>query len=230
MSAHGAETRPEARHRTYVGPSGSYDLGGALQFAMLALFGLREHHRVLDVGCGSLRAGRLLIPYLLPGHYFAVEPNRWLVKAAIGPEIHPGVIEERQPVIVDSADMTFPRCPEGFDFVIAASVFTHAPLRLIAECLAQAERHLAPRGLMLASYLPGDLDYTGDRWQYEPRMCVAYRTSTLVALAEAAGLVTLKLDVVPQMDQEWMLFARPTYTPPQVFQFRLMRRRAKSAG
>ena len=54
-------------YREYVGTSERYDIGGAIQFNLLTTLGLREHHRLLDVGCGSLRAGRLFIPYLLKG-------------------------------------------------------------------------------------------------------------------------------------------------------------------
>jgi len=59
-----------------VGPDADYDLLRALQFRLLCALGLREHHSVLDVGCGSLRAGRLPITYLAPGRYFGIEPNR----------------------------------------------------------------------------------------------------------------------------------------------------------
>ena len=68
--------RDAASYRTYVGPSEQYDFMGATQFRLLTTLGLREHHSVLDFGCGSLRAGRLLIPYLLPGRYYGLEPNR----------------------------------------------------------------------------------------------------------------------------------------------------------
>lgn len=52
--------------RAYIGPPTQFDFMGATQFNLLTRLGLREDHTVLDIGCGSLRAGRLLIPYLLP--------------------------------------------------------------------------------------------------------------------------------------------------------------------
>ena len=62
-------------YRSYVGPTHQYDLIGAAQFALLYALGLREHHRLLDIGCGSLRAGRMLISYLAPGGYTGVDPQ-----------------------------------------------------------------------------------------------------------------------------------------------------------
>ena len=72
-----------AHYSAYVGPPALYDFMGATQFRLLTTLGLRDTHNLLDFGCGSLRAGRLLIPYLLPGRYFGVEPNAWLVEEAI---------------------------------------------------------------------------------------------------------------------------------------------------
>jgi len=72
----GAGLAPDSNnYRAYVGPVEKYDLVAANQFNLLTMLGLRENHFLLDVGCGSLRGGRLFIPYLLPHHYFGIEPN-----------------------------------------------------------------------------------------------------------------------------------------------------------
>jgi hypothetical protein len=75
---------PGSNHYTaYVGPPDQYDFMGATQFRSLTTVGLREHHSLLAFGCGSLRAGRLFISYLLPGCYYGLDPSRWLVDAGI---------------------------------------------------------------------------------------------------------------------------------------------------
>jgi hypothetical protein len=53
-----------SHYMAYVGPASQYDLMAASQFALLTTLGLRDTNKVLDFGCGSLRLGRLLIPYL----------------------------------------------------------------------------------------------------------------------------------------------------------------------
>jgi hypothetical protein len=58
-------TPGDMHYTAYVGPPAQYDFMGASQFRLLCTLGLRENHTLLDFGCGSLRAGRLLIPYLL---------------------------------------------------------------------------------------------------------------------------------------------------------------------
>src|ERR1700730_7403932 len=70
-----------SRHyQAYVGPPSQFDFMGATQFRLLTSLGLREHHSVLDFGCRSLREGRLLIPYLLPGRYYGLNPTTGLLK------------------------------------------------------------------------------------------------------------------------------------------------------
>ncbi|MEM7167233.1 MAG: hypothetical protein AAF581_17355 [Planctomycetota bacterium] len=66
----------DPHYRAYVGAPGQYDFMGATQFRLLCTLGLRGHHRLLDFGCGSLRAGRLLMTYLEEGRYHGVEPNQ----------------------------------------------------------------------------------------------------------------------------------------------------------
>src|ERR1700751_6487598 len=73
----------DAHYRAYVGPPEDYDLLAAMTFNLLTTLGLRQHHSLLDVGCGSLRIGRLLIPDLNRKKYFGLEPHQWLVEAGI---------------------------------------------------------------------------------------------------------------------------------------------------
>src|SRR5687768_14538688 len=85
-------------YRAYVGPPRDYDLISAMVFNLLTSIGLRQHHRVLDIGCGSLRVGRLLIPYLNEGLYVGVEPNKWLVDDGIANEIGMDQVRIKQPI------------------------------------------------------------------------------------------------------------------------------------
>ena len=77
----------DPHYRAYVGPPQDYDLIAAMTFNLLTTLGLRQHHSLLDVGCGSLRIGRLLIPYLNRGKYFGIEPAEWLVAEGIRQEL-----------------------------------------------------------------------------------------------------------------------------------------------
>ena len=86
-----------AHYRAYVGPPADYDLIAGQTLGLLFAAGLRETHTLLDLGCGSLRAGRLLIPYLRPGHYYGIEPNRWLVDEGIARELGADLVARKRP-------------------------------------------------------------------------------------------------------------------------------------
>ena len=77
----------DLHHRAYIGPPDEYDLISAMSFNLLTSCGLRQHHRLLDIGCGSLRLGRLLIPYLNASNYIGLEPNKWLVEDGLRYEL-----------------------------------------------------------------------------------------------------------------------------------------------
>lgn len=87
----------DPQYRAYVGPPEDYDLVAAMAFNLLTTLGLRQHHSLLDIGCGSLRIGRLLIPYLNRGKYFGVEPNEWLVDEGIRRELGETSVQIKRP-------------------------------------------------------------------------------------------------------------------------------------
>lgn len=109
-------------YRVFVGPDEKHDRASALQFNLLTWLGLEEHHYLLDVGCGSLRAGRLLIPYLLPGRYFGIDPAQWLIDEGIENEVGKDLVRIRRPTFSNDANFTLSRFERDFDFVLAQSI------------------------------------------------------------------------------------------------------------
>ena len=122
----------DPQYRAYVGPPEDYDLVAAMTFNLLTTLGLRQHHSLLDIGCGSLRIGRLLIPYLNRGKYFGVEPNEWLVDEGIRRELGETLVQIKRPTFFfsDSPD-TISQAKIAFDFALAQSIFSHCGLELI---------------------------------------------------------------------------------------------------
>jgi SAM-dependent methyltransferase len=182
---------PGAEHYTaFVGPPGEYDLMGATQFALLLALGLRDHHWVLDFGCGSLRAGRLLIPYLRRGRYHGLEPNSWLIEDAIARQLGRDQVAIKWPHFHDFADFRADRCGVDFDFILAQSIFSHAGSDIVELALGGFRRALATQGLALVTFIhPGQGGVAQSAalgWLYPD--CVAHAPATLAALVERAGL------------------------------------------
>jgi len=205
----GLDLKPGDDHyRAYVGPPQDYDLISAMGFNLLTSAGLRQNHRLLDIGCGSLRLGRLFIPYLNPGNYIGVEPNRWLVEDGMLNEIGSDQIRLKRPVFSfrDSLD-EFTESLQA-DYALAQSIFSHCGLDLIDQWLRQIARHLKPTGALFATFLIADTDFVRTGWVYPD--CVNYRVETMAAVAAKHGLRFRLLDW-KHPRQSWALFAREQY-------------------
>lgn len=212
-----AVTAPGQRDaRGFVGPPEQYDVVGANQFVLLVLLGLREHHDVLDVGCGSLRLGRLLLPYLEPARYSGVEPEEWLVREGVEAELGWELIERKQPQLVYADDFPLDRLGRRFDFIVAQSIFSHATPTQIEQCLGAAAGALEPDGQMVATFVVGDHDYTGRAWVYPE--CVTYTRERIDRFAAEAGLRAVELGYPHPGQQTWFAFTRGEAQQPALTQ------------
>lgn len=195
----------DPHYRAYVGPPEDYDLIAAMTFNLLTTLGLRQHHSLLDIGCGSLRIGRLLIPYLNRGKYFGVEPNEWLVKEGIRRELGQSLVEIKRPTFFFTD--SFERIAEAetaFNFAVAQSIFSHCGLDRIRGWLSAISRSLAQDGALVATFLIGEEDSPRTGWIYPE--CVKYRPATL---ERAAAEVNLRFEILDWKHprQTWALFA-----------------------
>ena len=163
-----------------------WDILSAMQFNCLTFLGLREHHYLLDIGCGSLRTGRLLIPYLLPGHYFGIEPEKWLIKEGIKNECGADLIKIKAPVFSNDRDFTCTQFGQKFDFILAHSIFTHAPRSQIRRCISEVKKCMKPTSIFVATFLKGDNDYLGSEWSYPA--CIEYTLETMKKMVGEFGL------------------------------------------
>jgi len=137
-------------HRRRVG--GQWDELGELQLEFLIAQGLRPEHRLLDVGCGALRAGVRFVEYLQPGGYYGIDINQSLLDAGFELEL-PDHLRSKLPRENLRATDRFD-CDFGvqFDFAIAQSLFTHMSLNQIRLCLFRVAKVMPPGARFLASY------------------------------------------------------------------------------
>ena len=199
----------DSHYRAYVGPPERYDLVAAMSFNLLTTLGLRQHHTLLDIGCGSLRIARLLIPYLNQNKYVGIEPNQWLVNEGIRNEVGANLVGIKRPLFLHSQDPTcLSQIDMKFDFALAQSIFSHCGVDLIAGWLRATARLLAPNGALVATFFPGEKDNTVTGWIYPE--CVRYRPDTMLRLATEARLRFQLLDW-RHPRQTWALFAAPGF-------------------
>ncbi len=156
---------------------------GQLQFDYLVQHGLQPGDRMLEIGCGNLRAGRLFIEYLDPGNYYGIDISPDILLAAQG-TIDEFGLQGKLPHLTLVRDLKLQFLPaERFTVVHAHSVFSHSPVEVIDECLAHVGRVMRPDGVF---------DFTFDRTDGPEHQVLRedfyYRTETLIVLANARGL------------------------------------------
>ncbi|MFG1703128.1 class I SAM-dependent DNA methyltransferase [Nonomuraea sp. M3C6] len=156
---------------------------GRMQFDYLIEHGLKPDYRMLEIGCGNLRAGHLFIDYLHAGNYYGIDISPDILMAAQD-TIVKHRLGDKLPYLTPVRDLRFAFLPDQhFDVVHAHSVFSHSPPEVIDECFAHVGR-IMKRG--------GWFDFTFDRTEGKEHQVLRedfyYRTETLVALAARHGL------------------------------------------
>ena len=151
---------------------------GQMQFDYLIGHGLKPGDRMLEIGCGNLRAGRLFIDYLDAGNYYGIDISPDILLAATDTVEEYG-LQRKLPHLTLVRDMSLGFLPDGhFTVVHAHSVFSHSPIEVIDECLRTVRRVMAPGGFF---------DFTFDRTEGAEHHVLHedfyYRTETLIALA-----------------------------------------------
>jgi SAM-dependent methyltransferase len=183
---------------------------GCLQFDYLVARGLEPRHRLLDVGCGSLRGGVHFVRYLNDEHYFGVDADAELLEAGRFELDGEGLTDRRISLRhTDAFDVDF---GVQFDFVLAQSVFTHLTLNAIRLCLARVGSHLKPNGQFYASFFraPDDPLEPVEReidTTYYDRDPFHYPVEHLAWAAEGTGLTMTDLgDWSHPRGQEMLLY------------------------
>ena len=179
---------------------------GQMQFDYRVGHGLKPDMRMLEIGCGNLRAGRLFIDYLDAGNYYGTDISPDILLAAQRTVTEFG-LQSRLPYLTLVDDMRLEFLPDSyFDVVHAHSVFSHSPIEVIDECLANIGRIMTPGGFF---------DFTFDRTEGTEHQVLNedfyYRTQTLIDLARRHGLEGRFMDDWEELphDQSKLRVTRP---------------------
>jgi hypothetical protein len=210
MTDFGLDLQPGDHHyRAYVGPPADYDLIAANAFCLLSSLGLRADHRLTDIGCGSLRIGRLLIPFLNSGMYTGVEPNQWLVEEAIEKEVGNDQVRIKAPVFHFRGDAQgIPAHSQRW--ALAQSIFSHCGPDLLDIWVKDVAGILSPEGSLVATFVEGATDTASNGWLYPA--CNTYSWTTIKSTCARHGL-RARLLGWPHPRQSWFVATAATYHP-----------------
>ena len=129
----GIETINKIGHREYVG--GFWNEIGKLQFDFMVAHGLKPHNVLLDIACGSLRAGVHFINYLEKSNYLGLDQEKELIIRGVEEELTKDKEIEKQPQFIINSNFDFTNFSKVPDYAIAQSLFTHLVEKDIIKCL-----------------------------------------------------------------------------------------------
>lgn len=128
------DLRVEADSQLAIG--GMWEEIGTLQFEFLTTRNLQPHHKMLDLGCGTLRGGRHFIKYLQPGNYYGIDISPKAISSAKQLVQREGLSDRRPHLLIsENKNLKFAEFSgQRFDYILAQSVFTHLKPDHIKEC------------------------------------------------------------------------------------------------
>lgn len=147
----------DVAHRTANGAVGTPDHEawlelGERQFTYLRDRGLLPHHRMLEIGCGNLRAGWRFIEHLAPGAYTGVDISPDIIAAARD-TLRDRHLEAKNPTLLVVDDMSLRDLPDDhFDVVHAHSVFSHCPIEVVEAAFTGVHRVIRHDGFFDFTY------------------------------------------------------------------------------
>jgi SAM-dependent methyltransferase len=212
------QTRAEAlRNREFLGvPIDGFEQGGREQLIYLLMHGLSPASKVVDIGCGVLRAGYWLIHFLDPECYFGIEPSRERLDVGTGTVLEPETRAAKRPRFDTNASFDTSVFGETFDFFLAYSIWTHASRTQIRGMLDSFLRDASEDGVFLTTVLPArwwHRSYRGEGWvgtSHESKVsgCIRHSLSWIRRECGRRGLSFRVLGEDQTHGQSWLRISR----------------------
>jgi hypothetical protein len=155
------------RTRFFGVPISGFENAGRQQLILSLMCGLEPGFKVVDLGCGVLRAGYWLIHFLDPGCYHGIEPHQGRLKTGMTVILEPETLEAKRPRFDTNGDFDTSVFGTRFDCFLAYSIWTHASKQQIAMMLDNFLRDSTPGAMFLTSVSPAGWrrpDYAGSKW------------------------------------------------------------------
>ena len=196
----------EATYKSWVGLIENYSLAGAIQFNLLTALGMRQEHYLLDIGCGSFRGGKMSIVYLLPEHYYGIEPVKWVVEEGIRNELGNDLVILKKPIIDYNEDFTATVFNRDFDYILAQSIFSHASKSQIRRCISQVSKVMHKDSMFAFTFSLGNSCYEGEEWVFP--QCVKHTLAFIDTVCKENGLICTPIKW-PHQGQQWVVATNP---------------------
>lgn len=164
-------------YQAAVGAGDNWDAHGKLQRDFLISQGMKPHHSLLDIGCGTGRLARQVVPYLDPGHYLGIDIAPAAVRAAYELAATEGW-GNREPGFLVGEELP----GRTFDYLWAFSVFIHLPQDIMEAVMRRAAAVMNAGSRFYWAYVPEERSWRSGVKQFRHTLADYQRA------AQQAGL------------------------------------------
>ncbi|MDF1748825.1 MAG: class I SAM-dependent methyltransferase [Alphaproteobacteria bacterium] len=168
--------------------------------------GMMPASKVLEYGCGILRVGLHLVPYLEDNKYVAADISDLRVEKGVRILKEQGIDPSRYSTVILTDATAKELGDDQFDFIMAHDVFAHMPLDECESCLVSLKKYLAKDGQLLVTFDVSDKPTSTNAKDYW------FTQDQIARIAAAANFL-----VEEQLD--WMDFKLPTQETQRMFRF-----------
>lgn len=140
--AHNRSLDLKPRRHGMVGPAAMWKMKRDFQIGFLKGQGLEPHHRLMDVGCGTLRGGIPMIRYLNEGNYYGCDVRSEALEEARR-ELEDEGLTEKGAHLINSGDFDALQLDVEFDVMYGFSVLIHmedAIVEIFSKCTRPPRR------------------------------------------------------------------------------------------
>lgn len=162
---------------------------GKLQLKFLEEQGMQPSDKLLDVGCGTLRAGIHFIDYLKPEKYSGMDISDNAIDAA-GEIVKQEDLQKKKPNLLVNKDLKFNEFNENFDYIIAHSLCTHLPAEKVTELFSNVRKVMTENSEFYATF---NTPSRGEDYVIEGPASYRYSAKKIIHLAEKNGLTPRKI-------------------------------------
>jgi len=183
---------------------------GREHFDYLLYHKLKPHHVVFDVGCGALRTGQYIIPYLEEGNYYGLDRMPELIEFGLNEVLDAETVFEKKPVFSVNENFNCNFIKKPIDFAWCQSLISHLSTEDIELCLTNIRKKLSPFGRIYFTYFPleGLSKQESDEQESHSKKDLFYSEQYMDLIVAKCGLKKVYNGVVGHPRGQWMYICK----------------------
>lgn len=188
---------PAERRHALVGPAHLWKMKQDFQIQFLQSHGLQPFHKLIDIGCGTLRGGIPIIDFLDKDNYYGVDVRSKVIEEGLK-ELDKFKLQHKNPTVQTFDHFQNLEFKVKFDYMFAFSVLIHLEDKIAMACFEFAGKYLGSDGVFYANVNIGKNE--DGKWQGFP---IVFRSKDFYeSMANENGLTIKQIGTLKELGHD----------------------------